>query len=546
MRKRQIGCCVGLAGISLLSGCEPKLGDRTNILFIFSDDHALKAITAYSDFFKTSKSGTLTGFETPNIDRLAEEGAILLNNTCCNSISGPSRAAVLTGKHSHANGFTNNSKSFNPDQFTFARALQDEGYSTAMIGKWHLGDNLDPRRAGFDDYNVLINQGTYYNPEFRTPDGNKTIEGYSTDIIADLSIDWLKDAKKRNRPFLLMCQFKAPHRNWQPAMEDLELFKGTQFPIPDDFRDSTQFGSLPDYVQQTRMRVDGHMFPGWDMKLRPEETPSNYLNMYEGTTQSDPGVTIEQNRLSAADREKYWASYEEENKKFYSDNPTGRTQAEWKYQRYIRDYLRTIVAMDRNIGRLLDELDKLGLSQNTLVVYSSDQGFFLGEKGFYDKRWMYKQSFSMPFVARLPGVIPPGTKVTALTQNIDFAPTFLEVTETKVPDGAGIQGQSFLPFLKGETPASWRDALYYHFTESRAVESEHYCPAHYGVFDSRYKLIRFYESYAGDAWELYDLQEDPDESNNIYESASEELKNRLKEKLRSLRSQYGDTTGAAL
>ena len=540
MRKRQIGCCVGLAGISLLSGCEPKLGDRTNILFIFSDDHALKAITAYSDFFKSS------GFETPNIDRLAEEGAILLNNTCCNSISGPSRAAVLTGKHSHANGFTNNSKSFNPDQFTFARALQDEGYSTAMIGKWHLGDKLDPRRAGFDDYNVLINQGTYYNPEFRTPDGNKTIEGYSTDIIADLSIDWLKDAKKRNRPFLLMCQFKAPHRNWQPAMEDLELFKDVEWPLPDDFRDSTQFGSLPDYVQQTRMRVDGHMFPGWDMKLRPEETPSNYLNMYEGTTQSDPGVTIEQNRLSAADREKYWASYEEENKKFYSENPTGRTQAEWKYQRYIRDYLRTIVAMDRNIGRLLDELDKLGLSKNTLVVYSSDQGFFLGEKGFYDKRWMYKQSFSMPFLARLPGVIPAGTKVTALTQNIDFAPTFLEVTETKIPDGAGIQGQSFLPLLKGETPASWRDALYYHFTESRAVESEHYCPAHYGVFDGRYKLIRFYESYAGDAWELYDLQEDPDESNNIYESASEELKNRLNEKLRSLRSQYGDTTGAAL
>ena len=540
MRKRQIGCCVGLAGISLLSGCEPKLGDRTNILFIFSDDHALKAITAYSDFFKSS------GFETPNIDRLAEEGAILLNNTCCNSISGPSRAAVLTGKHSHANGFTNNSKSFNPDQFTFARALQDEGYSTAMIGKWHLGDNLDPRRAGFDDYNVLINQGTYYNPEFRTPDGNKTIEGYSTDIIADLSIDWLKDAKKRNRPFLLMCQFKAPHRNWQPAMEDLELFKDVEWPLPDDFRDSTQFGSLPDYVQQTRMRVDGHMFPGWDMKLRPEETPSNYLNMYEGTTQSDPGVTIEQNRLSPADREKYWASYEEENKAFCAANPTGREQAEWKYQRYIRDYLRTIVAMDRNIGRLLDELDKLGLSKNTLVVYSSDQGFFLGEKGFYDKRWMYKQSFSMPFLARLPDVIPAGTKVTALTQNIDFAPTFLEVTGTKIPDDAGIQGQSFLPLLKGETPASWRDALYYHFTESSAVEREHCCPAHYGVFDGRYKLMRFYETEAGDSWELYDLDNDPDEETNIYNSADSELVSRLEEKLKSLRSQYGDTTGAAL
>ena len=528
MRKRQIGCCVGLAGISLLSGCEPKLGDKTNILFIFSDDHALKAITAYSDFFKSS------GFETPNIDRLAEEGAILLNNTCCNSISGPSRAAVLTGKHSHANGFTNNSKSFDPDQFTFARALQDEGYSTAMIGKWHLGDKLDPRRAGFDDYNVLINQGTYYNPE------------YSTDIIADLSIDWLKDAKKRNRPFLLMCQFKAPHRNWHPAMEDLELFKGTQFPIPGDFRDTTQFSSLPQYVQDARMRIDGYMFPGWDMKLRDGEVPSNYLNLYTGTDQTDPGVTLEQNRLSAADREKYWASYEEENKEFYSKNPTGRTQAEWKYQRYIRDYLRTIVAMDRNIGRLLDELDKLGLSKNTLVVYSSDQGFFLGEKGFYDKRWMYKQSFSMPFLARLPGVIPAGTRVEALTQNIDFAPTFLEVTGTKIPDGAGIQGQSFLPLLKGETPASWRDALYYHFTESSAVESEHCCPAHYGVFDGRYKLMRFYEPVAGDSWELYDLDNDPDEETNIYNSADDELKNQLKEKLKSLRSQYGDTTGAAL
>ena len=541
---RYLTYCIGAAGLSMLSGCGPKLGDKTNILFIFTDDHALNAITAYSDFFKSA------GFQTPNIDRLANEGAILLNNTCCNSISGPSRAAVLTGKHSHANGYSNNGGAFNPNQFTFARALQEEGYHTGIIGKWHLGDTVNPQNAGFDDYKVLYGQGFYYNPEFRSSDkngGKETISGYSTDIITDLSMDWLKDAKKKNKPFLLMCQYKAPHRNWQPRMDQLDLYNGVTWPLPADFKDSSQFGSLPSYVQDARMRVDGHMFPGWDMKLRPEEVPSGYLNMYTGTNNAnDPGVTYEQNRLSEADREKYWASYEKDNLAFFTANLTGRAQAEWKYQRYIRDYLRTVKAVDENIGRLLDFLDKQGLSRNTMVVYSSDRGLFLGEKGFFDKRWMYKESFSMPFLARLPGVIPAGTKVEALTQNIDFAPTFLEVAGIKASEKDKIQGQSFLPWLKGEKPVTWRDALYYHFTESRKYEKEHWCPAHYGVFDGRYKLIRFYEDYATDAWELYDLQNDPDESTNIYNTASEELKNSLKEKLKSLRSQYGDTTGAAL
>lgn len=517
---------VSAAGISL-SAFSAAAADKPNILFIFTDDHALNAITAYSDFFKAA------GFETPNIDRLADEGAVLLNNTCCNSISGPSRAAVLTGKHSHANGFRDNSTRFNPRQFTFVRELQKNGYQTALIGKWHLGDDLNPSEAGFDHWNVLINQGTYYNPEFRTPEGRRTVKGYSTDIITDLSIEQMENALGDGRPFLMMCQYKAPHRDWQPAMRHLDLYEGVEWPLPATF--FYDFDSAPRYMQETRMRVDGHMFPGWDMKLRATEIPRNFHNLYGRNM-----ANTEPLRLSAADRKKYYESYKEENRLFKQANHAGRERAVWKYQRYIRDYLRVVKAVDENVGRLLDWLDEKGIAGDTLIVYSSDQGFFLGEKGMFDKRWMYAPSLSMPFLARWPGVIPAGTKVTALTQNIDFAPTFLEAAAVPVPADAGVQGESFLPLLKGENPAGWRKSIYYHFYESRAVEPEHWCPAQYGIFDGRYKLIRLYEPYA-DAWELYDLQNDPDEMRNLWnEDGYGGLKTEMLRRLTEIKAFYGD------
>lgn len=503
-------------------------GEQPNILFIFTDDHAEKAITAYSDFFRSG------GFETPNIDRLANEGAVLLNNTCCNSISGPSRAAVLTGKHSHKNGFTDNSTTFNPRQFTFPRELQKNGYQTALIGKWHLGDNLNPGEAGFDHWNVLINQGTYYNPQFRTPNGRKTVKGYSTDIITDLSMEWMDKALENGEPFLMMCQYKAPHRDWQPAMRHLDLYRGVEWPVPENF--FYDFDAAPRYMREARMRIDGHMFPGWDMKLRKNEIPKNYKNLY-----GKDMINSEPMRLSAKDRKAYNESYREENEAFKNGNFTPEEQALWKYQRYIRDYLRAVKAVDENIGRLLAYLEEKGVAENTLVVYSSDQGFFLGEKGMFDKRWMYTPSLSMPFIARYPGVIPAGTQVTALTQNIDFAPTFLEVAGVPVSGEYGIQGKSLLPLLRGEPVADWRDAVYYHFYESRAIEQEHWCPAHYGIFDGRYKLMHLYEDYT-DAWELYDLKTDPDEMKNLWEDTRyASVKHQMKQKLEDLRVLYGDT-----
>jgi len=500
------------AASAALTGC---LGSRSfypgkkrpkpNILFIFTDDHAVQSIGAYGS--KINK--------TPNIDRIAAEGALFANNFCANSICAPSRACVLTGKHSHVNGVINNGVRFDAGQPTFPAMLQQAGYSTAMIGKWHLKNNPQ----GFDHWEILPDQGSYYNPVFRTDQGRKHYEGYVTDITTDLALDWLKDDRDPDKPFLLMCQHKAPHRNWSPGPDHLTMYEDVDIPEPptlfDDYSDRSEV------LKENEMMIAKHMMFDYDLKV--------------------PGLGIKDSlgrdfrngeyaRMTPAQKEKWDAVYKPRNEKFIKANLKGKDLVRWKYQRYIKDYLRCIASVDDNIGRLLDYLDQTGLADNTLVVYSSDQGFYLGEHGWYDKRWMYEESFRMPLIMRYPGAIKKGARVEAVTQNIDFAPTFLDVAN--VPIAQEIQGISLTPLFAGKQPRDWRDAIYYHYYE----EGEHRVPRHEGIRTQRYKLISYYKT--GD-WELFDLKKDPQELHSVYSDPQyQDVVKLMKEKLKESKVKY--------
>lgn len=474
---------------------------KPNIIFLFADDHALQAISAYN--FRG-----LGLNKTPNIDRLANEGALFRANFCGNSICSPSRASVLTGKHSHMNGITS-WQTFDGSQFTFPKVLQKAGYQTAMFGKWHL----ESKPTGFDEWMIHPNQGSYYNPDFITPTGNKHIPGYATDITTDLSLDFLKRHKDTGKPFLLMCQYKAPHRTWQPGPAALDHYKDTKFPEPDTLFDDYSGRAGP--AAKHKMGIDKHMNMGYDLKV-----PFNKSN--------------EWGRMSPVQREGMAKTYTAENDAFAAAKPTGKDLVQWKYQRYLKDYLRCVDSVDANVGRILDFLKESGLDKNTIVVYSSDQGFFLGEHGWFDKRWMYEESFRMPLLVRWPGVVKPGTTIDQLTQNIDFAPTFLEAAGQAVP--AEVQGMSLVPLLKGEK-IPWRDALYYHYYDG---PGEHGVAKHYGIRTDRYKLIRFYAK-ADNTWELYDLEKDPKEMKSVFEDpAYATIRAELTKKLDALKQQYAN------
>ncbi len=470
-----------------------------NILFIFSDDHAEQAISAY-DFRGRGLN------QTPNIDRLAEEGAIFRGNYCANSICAPSRATVLTGKHSHLNGVTKWQR-FDGSQFTFPKVLGKAGYATAIFGKWHLGS--DP--TGFDEWAVYPGQGTYYNPDYLTPDGKKRVNGYSVDNTTNMSLDFIKRQKGSKKPFLLMCQFKAPHRTWMPGPDEIVLFQDHKFKEPSNLFDDFTGRAGP--AAKHKMGIGEHMRMGYDLKY-----PVSKIS--------------ERNRMSPEQLAKLKALYEPENKSFAANPPEGKNLTRWKYQRYMRDYLRCVTAVDRNVGRLLDYLDENGLAENTIVIYSSDQGFFLGEHGWFDKRWMYEESFRMPLLVRWPNVTKPHTEITKLTQNIDFAPTFLDIAGQKIP--AEIQGRSLVPLLKGEQ-VPWRDALYYHYYDG---PGQHGVAKQYGVRTERYKLIRYYAK-ADDTWELFDLKKDPREMKSVYDHPYyAKVQRKLKSKLEELKKQY--------
>ncbi len=491
--------------------------ERPNIVFLFSDDHALEAISAYGGRLKDVAP-------TPNIDRLAEQGAIFERSYCANSICGPSRACILTGKHSHINGFLDNNNSrFNGAQPTFPKALQKAGYQTAIIGKWHLVS--DP--TGFDHWEVLPGQGSYYNPDFLQMDGSeKRFDGYCTDLITDKALDWLKHDRNKDKPFLLMCQHKAPHRNWLPAERHYQLFDGIDLPEPDTLFDNYENRSSA--LAKQKMSIARDFNWGHDMLLHGEPTDPRFESAMDNG---------EYKRMTPEQKATFDKAYARENEQLIADLAAGKLDdkalTRWKYQRYIKNYLRCVRALDENIGRVLDYLDEAGLAENTIVIYSSDQGFYLGEHGWYDKRWIFEESLSMPFLIRWPGVVKPGTRSQALIQNIDYAPTFLEIAGEAIPPD--IQGRSLIPVLKngGQSPADWRKGIYYAYYG----EATHQVAKHDGVRSDRYKLFHLPDT---DEWQLFDLQEDPQELKSIHDNPEKkEVLADMMALYQQLRVQYG-------
>ncbi|MCA9168477.1 MAG: sulfatase-like hydrolase/transferase [Planctomycetales bacterium] len=513
-------CILSLSRVALALACFMSVlgfasaADRPNIVFIFSDDHALQAISAYGSRIN----------ETPNIDRIAREGAIFENSFCANSICGPSRACILTGKHSHLNGFLRNENRFDGSQMTFPPLLQAAGYQTAMIGKWHLG--TDP--VGFNYWEVLPGQGFYYNPDMIQMDGTrKRYTGYCTDIITDLALNWLKEGRDPNKPFMLMCQHKAPHRNWAPAKRHFAMFEDKDVPEPDTLFDDYEGRSK--LLKENEMSIRNHFHWAHDMKFHGSNLFPKYF--------VDQHRNGEYERMNDEQKKEWDEQYEPENRAFIarmqSQGLSDEEIVQWKYQRYIKDYLRCIAAVDESVGQLLKYLDDNGLAENTIVIYSSDQGFYLGEHGWYDKRWMYEESLRMPFIIRWPKVVPSGVRSGTIIQNIDYGPTFLSVAGAEVP--AEMQGRSLLPVLKNPEvkPADWRDAIYYAYYENAAV---HNVPVHDGVRTDRYKLMFFPRTRE---WQLMDLQVDPQELKSFHDDPEyAEVLNGLKKRYQDLRAFY--------
>lgn len=467
--------------------------NRPNILFLFSDDHAIKSISAYG--------GPLAEVApTPNIDRLAREGAVFLNSFCANSICGPSRATILTGKHSHKNGFMRNTgKGLDQSQWTVSKALQKSGYATAVIGKWHL--KTTP--LGFDHWEIFPGQGSYYNPVFIQKDGSqKRFEGYATDLTTDKAINWL-DGRDKDRPFFLMCQHKAPHRTFAPALRHLGSLDDVEIPEPETLFDD--YANRSATLARNEMEIDRHFDWAYDAKVRKDERGDVKL------PKPDRYGTPEYNRMTQAQKKVWDAHFGPRNQAFLADFDAGKLKhrdlVRWKYRRYMRNYLATVKAVDESVGRMLGYLDDNNLSDNTIVIYSSDQGFFLGEHGWYDKRWMFEESFRMPFLVRWPGVIQPESKLKQLIQNIDYAPTFLEIAGEEVPDE--VQGESLVPLFRDKESA-WRSSLYYAYYEF----GEHAVPRHFGVRTQTHKLMHFPRS---NEWNLFDLENDPKELTSRYD-----------------------------
>lgn len=466
---------------------------RPNILFIMADDHAAHAISAYG-----SKVN-----QTPHIDRLAKEGVRFSNCFAVNAICAPSRASILTGKYSHINGVTVFNR-FDGSQWTVAKALQAGGYYTGMIGKWHL--QSDP--TGFDYWNILVGQGRYHNPVFIEGGERKTHEGYATDITTDLAIGFLK-SRPKDKPFFLMCHHKAPHRAWEPDAKHAHLFAGREIPEPATFNDD--YATRSDAAREATMRIDRDLTRN-DLKLTPPPgLQGNKLAAWRGGTDTELDV-VENGR---------------------TNHLTGQALKKWKYQRYMQDYLACIASVDDNVGRLLDYLDQSGLATNTIVIYTSDQGFFLGDHDWFDKRFMSEESIRMPFLVRYPPAIKPGTVIDAMALNVDFAPTFLEFAGLPVP--AEVQGRSLKPLLTGNTPGDWRKIWYYRYYHYPA---DHRVQPHYGVRTERYKLI-YYNRIK--QWELFDLQTDPHELNNIFTApASAPIVSDLQAQMNRLRKELDD------
>jgi len=486
---------------------------QTNILYIMADDHGYQALSAYGYGLNN----------TPNIDRLANEGMRFDNAFCTNSICAPSRAVVLTGKFSHMNGHLDNSTTFDGSQVTVPKILKEAGYQTAMIGKWHL--RSDP--TGFDYWKILIGQGSYYNPDLKDSTGTHTNIGYTTKIITDKAIEFL-DNRSTDKPFYLMVHHKAPHRNWLPEPKYFN-FEEKTFPVPENYFDD--YANRGRAAHEQEMSVIVNMMIGYDLKtLNPDTTKKQ---------QGDAWIKGQLKRLTPEQRATWDAHYNKIAEDFFARNLDGEELALWKYQRYMRDYLACIQSVDDQVGRLLDYLDEKGLTDNTAVFYTSDQGFYLGEHGWFDKRFMYEESLRNPLLVRLPGKIKPGSVSTEMVQHVDYAETFLDLAGVDIPEE--MQGLSMVPLFKTGEDADWRTSIYYHYYE---YPGPHAVKRHFGVRTDRYKLIHFY--YNIDEWELYDLEKDPHEMMNLYEDpAYADVVTELKAELLRLQEQYGDSEEAA-
>ena len=485
-----------------------------NIIFIMSDDHAYQAISCYDSSLN----------QTPNIDRLAKEGVRFRNSFCTNSICGPSRAVLLTGKYSHINGHIDNNVTFDGSRQTFPKLLQKAGYQTAMIGKWHL--RSDP--TGFDYWNVLPGQGQYYNPDFIENGVRKQIMGYVTDITTDIALNWLEN-RDQKKPFCMLLHHKAPHRNWMPGPVHLNMYDTVDFPIPETFFDD--YTSRGAAAQEQKMEIAEDFFISYDLKVPAQD---NKLNKTQKQKTDSIYWQSTYGRLNKEQKAEWDKAYKLKNEQFLNANPEGEELAKWKYRRYIQDYLSCIASVDDNVGKLLDYIDKEGLSENTIVVYTSDQGFYLGEHGWFDKRFMYEQSLRMPLIIRYPKEIKPAVNESDMVLNLDFAPTFLDYAGIRIPED--IQGRSFRKILSSETPNDWREGVYYHYYE---YPGPHAVKRHYGIRTKKYKLIHFY--YDVDYWELYDLENDPQEINNLYNNPDyAEIKENLIQQLTKLRKEYKD------
>jgi len=495
--------------VMLLSvSCQPKPKEKStkeqkpNIIFIMSDDHTTQAITAYNDIYADF-------FTTPNIDRLAKEGMRFDNVYCANAICGPSRAIIITGKYSHKNGYYKNESGghFNPDQWTFTEELHDQGYSTAMVGKWHLGT----QPHGFDYYMFHDNpgqQGYYWNPVYNLNGEHVTIKGYATNITTDTAISWINSVKDNDKPFALLLHYKAPHRNWFPDEKYKNMYPDKDLPYPATFNDN--YKGREKTAGDTWMTMD--YFNRKDMKMTPPEGLEGH-DLYS------------------------WQEYgNNPNQAFMPEGcKTNEEAKKWKYQRFIKDYLACVKSVDDNVGRVLKYLDENGLAKNTIVVYTGDQGFYLGDHGFFDKRFIYEESFRMPFIMRYPKKIKEGSSNQDLISNADFAPTLLEFAGIDVP--ADVQGKSFEKMAEGKTIENWRDAVYYHYYE---WPFWHHVQPHYGIRSKRYKLAHFY--YNIDEWEFYDMEKDPNEMYNAINDPAyaEEIAN-MKKQLNELMKEVGDT-----
>lgn len=513
MSKIKAACALPLAAAGLSACSEAVEQEKPNIIFIMTDDHTTQAMSCYG--------GNL--IETPNMDRIADEGMRFDNCYATNALSGPSRACILTGKFSHRNGFTDNASTFDGSQLTFPKVMRENGYATGVVGKWHLIS----KPQGFDHWSILLGQneqGNYYKPVFYENGTVVNEDGYVTDVITDKAIEFIDDVHDE-KPFMLMLHHKAPHRNWMPAPRHLGIFNDTVFPEPETLFDD--YEGRGEAARSQDMNIENTLDDEWDLKLLTrEEILAGNNRLHD--------VYI---RMPEEVQHKWDSVYAPRIAEYRSGKLQGDELVRWKYQQYMRDYLATAMSVDESIGRVMEYLEEIGELDNTVIVYTSDQGFFLGEHGWFDKRFMYEECLRMPFVIRYPKMIKAGSTSKAICMNVDFGPTFLDLAGIEVP--SGMQGRSFRKVLekKGRIPAGWREAAYYHYYEYPA---EHSVKRHYGIRTSDCKLIHFYNDI--DQWEMYDMKADPQEMRNVYDDpAYADKRAQMHRILEQVQQEYEDT-----